>query len=107
LRIFEDWFETYSLAVDRELSRARRGQFTRGSKNRRDIDHLRRIVGNPLRVYPIRRVRRVPLQAVKAGAGGGLRVFDSEPVTLVAMNHDNVDAAERELRGVRAIVSEE
>src|SRR5580704_15547130 len=52
------------------------------------------------------RVGRVPAQAVKAGAGRGLRVFDSQGKAAVAIDDDDGDAADAQLRGMLGVISE-
>jgi len=85
---FDDGLKAKGFAVECELGFAGRGQIERGPDNGGDLLNVRRVVGDPAGSDAEVRVGRIPIEAVEAGAGGGIGVFDAQGVAVAAMeNH--------------------
>ncbi len=75
----------------------RAGHVGRGAEHGGNVEHFRRIVGNPAGMHAIVRIRIIPAQSMETRAGRGLQVLDPQGVAVVAMDHNNGDGANRKL----------
>src|SRR5208282_4552015 len=107
LGIFEHGLQPENLPIETKFGDARRGQMGRGAKDGWNVEHFGRVVRDPARVHAVGGIRRVPAQSMEADAGGSLQILDAQGELFVAMNHDDGERANRQLRGFVGIVSEQ
>src|SRR6266702_3519571 len=83
----DDGFETHGFAVEGELGDAGSGQVESCSDDGGNLFDVQRSEGNPSRRYVIARVGRVPVEPMKAGAGGRVGVFGAQRITAASGQH--------------------
>src|SRR6266849_3266559 len=95
--IFEDGLEPKCFSRESEFRGAGNGLIVAGADESGECDGFVRGIGNPFSGDAIDRVRRVPVETVKAGDGGRMRILDAKSETGFAADHVHVESADGEM----------
>ncbi len=95
--IFEDGLKPKCFSRESEFRGAGNGLIVAGADESGECDGFVRGIGNPFSGDAIDRVRRVPVETVKAGDGGRMRILDAKSETGFAADHVHVESADGEM----------
>src|SRR5712692_686656 len=97
--IFEDGLKPKCFSRKSEFRGAGNGLIVAGADESGEGDGFTRGKGNPFGSDAIDGVRRVPMETVKAGDGGRMRILDAKSEARLAADHVDVESADGEMRG--------
>src|SRR6266849_5942499 len=95
--IFEDGLKPKCFSRESEFRGAGNGLIVVGADESGECNGFVRGIGNPFSGDAIDRVRRVPVETVKAGDGGRMRILDAKSETGFAADHVHVESADGEM----------
>ena len=97
--IFEDGLKPKCFSRKSEFRGAGNGLIVAGADESGEGDGFTRGKGNPFGSDAIDGVRRVPMETVKAGDGGRMRILDAKSEARLPADHVDVESADGEMRG--------
>src|SRR5260370_3974391 len=103
--IFENGVEAIGFSVERKFGGAGNLRGIAGADQRGDGEGFLRRVGDPTRLNAIVCVWRRPPEAVKAGEGGGLCVFNAQGEALAALDDVEIQRADGHARILFVLIS--